>query len=359
MDQYTSYAFISYSHKDMRIAKWLQRHLEEYRLPSELHCDIVGSSRFVRPVYRDQSDFSSGVLTREIIRHLEASKYLLVVCSPDSAQSPYVNEEVRAFAEMGRAERIIPILANGDYYPDGTMYPDWLRDYTATNKDVLLAINLSRGHRQEGLVKIVARLLGVSFDSLWQRHKRRLRTLRAYYLTGAFGIVLAMSAFAVPYALDLRIKPEAPGLPLPQACEIVVAGKRIPVSSVDTLVSASLPGYCRFRKVRVQLYTNYFQNIDTVFNPGIGKHDIMLHRDDTFGIVGGCIVDENRRPVSHATVSIGEIATETNEDGTFQLSIPVSLQTAEYDLHVQTQEGVIWDINDLIPSPDGVYILHH
>ena len=33
---YQYYAFISYSHKDMKWARWLQKRLETYKLPSKL-----------------------------------------------------------------------------------------------------------------------------------------------------------------------------------------------------------------------------------------------------------------------------------------------------------------------------------
>lgn len=34
--KYKRYAFISYSHKDIKEAKWLHKHLEYYKLPSDI-----------------------------------------------------------------------------------------------------------------------------------------------------------------------------------------------------------------------------------------------------------------------------------------------------------------------------------
>ena len=39
-EKYRYYAFISYNHKDEREAKWLQRQLEHYRLPSVARKEI-------------------------------------------------------------------------------------------------------------------------------------------------------------------------------------------------------------------------------------------------------------------------------------------------------------------------------
>ena len=99
------YAFISYNHKDQEMAKWLQAKLESYKLPTEIHNEFE-NSRYLRPVFRDKTDLNAGILSEELKKHLISSKYLVVVCSPNSAKSKWVNDEVKVFLEMGRAERI-------------------------------------------------------------------------------------------------------------------------------------------------------------------------------------------------------------------------------------------------------------
>ena len=50
----------------------------------------------MRPIFRDREDFSAGhSLTAQTIAALEASQFLVVICSPAAAQSAYVDEEVR------------------------------------------------------------------------------------------------------------------------------------------------------------------------------------------------------------------------------------------------------------------------
>ncbi|MBI4028147.1 MAG: toll/interleukin-1 receptor domain-containing protein [Verrucomicrobia bacterium] len=54
MKEYTYYAFISYSRKDEKWAKWLQKKLETYRLPSALCRESDGKvPNYTRPVFRD------------------------------------------------------------------------------------------------------------------------------------------------------------------------------------------------------------------------------------------------------------------------------------------------------------------
>ncbi len=52
----------------------------------------------LRPIFRDREDFSAGgSLNDQSIAALDASAALIVLCSPASAKSHYVNEEIRLF----------------------------------------------------------------------------------------------------------------------------------------------------------------------------------------------------------------------------------------------------------------------
>ncbi len=47
-------------------------------------------------------------------RALEVSDYLIVLCSPRSAVSPWVSKEVEAFKELGCSDRILAIIIAGE-----------------------------------------------------------------------------------------------------------------------------------------------------------------------------------------------------------------------------------------------------
>jgi hypothetical protein len=91
-------AFLSYSHDDQRWAKWLQRALETYRVPSRLvgmQTAIGLLPRRLAPVCRDRSDMSSSPdLSANIKQALLASANLIVICSPSASTSRWVNEEI-------------------------------------------------------------------------------------------------------------------------------------------------------------------------------------------------------------------------------------------------------------------------
>ena len=75
------------------------RTLENYRIPTDLvgRATAVGPvPRTLRPIFRDRDDFSAGPsLTEQTRAALEASRFLIVVCSPNALSSTYVNEEIR------------------------------------------------------------------------------------------------------------------------------------------------------------------------------------------------------------------------------------------------------------------------
>ena len=45
--------------------------------------------------------------------NLDKSKYLILICSPNSAKSEYVNDEAEYFIKNGRTDHIIPLIVDG------------------------------------------------------------------------------------------------------------------------------------------------------------------------------------------------------------------------------------------------------
>lgn len=106
------YAFISYKSEDVEWAIWLQHELEHYHLPASFNgrTDI---RQELRPVFRDIDELAAGNLPEQIKRALENSQNLIVVCSPQAAASPWVNQEVQTFIALGRTNRIFPFIVEG------------------------------------------------------------------------------------------------------------------------------------------------------------------------------------------------------------------------------------------------------
>src|SRR6516165_11933009 len=79
-------AFLSYSHRDKARAKWLHAALEGYRIDKDLDGRETPAGpvpKTLRPIFRDREDFSDGhSLSEQTLAALEASQFLIVVCSP-------------------------------------------------------------------------------------------------------------------------------------------------------------------------------------------------------------------------------------------------------------------------------------
>lgn len=197
------FAFISYKREDEWWAKWLQRKLEHYKLPSNLN-GRTDLPKEIRPIFRDKSDLAGGVLADEINNALANSKYLIVICSPRAAQSEWVGKEVQTFIDLGRTDKIIPFIIGGIAHaqtPEDECFPLALRNLPANRE--LLGVNINEMGRDAAAVKVVVQMFGLRFDELWQRWERDLR--RRILLIGT-ALLVAIIGVAVALGFLRRNK---------------------------------------------------------------------------------------------------------------------------------------------------------
>ncbi len=195
-------AFISYSHADAQTAAWLHRALERYKVPRRLVDALKLDRSNIGRVFRDFDELGTATsLTAKIQEALDASATLVVICSPNARVSPWVRKEIAYFRSRHPERSVLPLIAQGT--PDEAM-PDELKFRIAPDgsltgvADEALGVALTTG-RKTALLRIVAGLLGVSFDDLrrreQQRRQRRLVGVTAASLTAAaFSIGLAIFA---------------------------------------------------------------------------------------------------------------------------------------------------------------------
>lgn len=185
-------AFLSYSHADARQAQSLHHFIEGYSIPKRLVGRETNQGiipKRLRPVFKDRDELpSASDLRSEINEALKSSEHLIVICSPDSARSRWVNEEVLTFKRMGRASRILCIIISGE--PHATDIPgreaeecfcEALRFYVDDNgmlthkraEPVAADSRFGGDGRHPARLKIVAGMLGLGFDDLRQRDMRQ------------------------------------------------------------------------------------------------------------------------------------------------------------------------------------------
>jgi WD40 repeat protein len=216
-DQPKYWAFISYSHADAKWGKWLHKKLETFPVPRAL----VGKEtergykvpKRLMPIFRDREELpGSATLKDNIQEALEQSRYLVVICSPRSAASIWVNEEVLTFKAMGRSDRVLCLIVDGE--PNATdkpgsglleCFPPAVRHSVNSDRSLSqqreepIAADARQGKdgKVDALLKLASGLLGVGFDDLRQRDARRRRRRKALYAMAAmaFTALLAWGAW--------------------------------------------------------------------------------------------------------------------------------------------------------------------
>jgi tetratricopeptide (TPR) repeat protein len=206
-------AFISYNHRDRKVASWLHSALETYRIPRalagrETPLGVLG--RRLPPVFQDRAELAASTdLAASVLTALEQSNALIVICSPNGRRSRWVNEEIRTFTRMGRRHRIQCLIAGGEpnasnvagMDPELEALPPAL--FEGGESEPLGAdIRPGQDGRLNGKLKLLAGLLGVDYDELRQREAgRRQRRLAIIAAASGVGFV-AMSALAVTAVLQ-------------------------------------------------------------------------------------------------------------------------------------------------------------
>lgn len=194
---YDYYAFISYSSKNVNWARWLQNRLETYRLPAKTRKENAHLPSKISPIFRDETDLSGGVLLESLQKELQASQYLIVICSPESAASEWVGTEISYFASLGREKNIIPFIVDGE--PDAAdpareCFPAELRNMESE----LLGISVPELGRRPAFLRVVSTLLQLKYDQVVQRDRAR-RIRNGFLLGTAAAIAIAVLLWTVWY----------------------------------------------------------------------------------------------------------------------------------------------------------------
>ena len=212
-------AFISYRHvePDRGWAKWLHGALETYRVPKQLVAK--GYPKRLERVFRDEEELPANAdLSSQITAALNESKFLIVVCSPRAVESRWVNAEVEHFRKLGRHDRILALLVEGepgksfpkalveirrsvvDAASDGTTYThEVVEDVEPLAADVRpeRSDQNPQALRNNARLRLMACILGCRFDDLRQRDAERHGQLMRRVGAGLAAMVLVLSGLTV------------------------------------------------------------------------------------------------------------------------------------------------------------------
>lgn len=191
-------AFISYNRNDRAFASRLERDVERFAVPKSLR-----ASRRRLKVFRDTDDMTGTDYGKAIRRHLDASRKLIVVCSPNARESNFVNDEINYFIEGHSPEAVVPVMLEGipnNETNDESMYtfPPALQeamgmplgiDYRSWQTGAL-----SRRKFRDQWYTLLAELLDTSRDQIEQRDLHQ-KTVRRSLAGGLAAIVLSVTGF--------------------------------------------------------------------------------------------------------------------------------------------------------------------
>ena len=200
-------AFISYRHKplDSEVAGKLHKRIERYVIPSDLRKE---GEKKLGLVFRDQEELPIADDLDENIRlALDRSEFLIVICTPDTPGSVWVQREISYFLEHHSRNHILTVLAAGT---PAESFPSLLTEKRDESGNLLervepLAANIAadsarvrnRLFRTESL-RILASLIGCPYDALYRREQR----FRMQRLLALFAAVTAVAAAFVCLLLN-------------------------------------------------------------------------------------------------------------------------------------------------------------
>ena len=349
--EYKYYAFISYNSKDTEWGKRVQRKLEHYRMPATL-CNEHGWERTpIKPVFFAPTDIQPGGLSEELQERLRASKNLIVICSPNSAQSEWVGKEIAFFHQLGRTKQIHFFIVDGKPH-SGDKETECFNPVVETlGLPEILGANIHEKiyrwpwlNKERAYVQLVSKLLGVEFDAIWQRHKRLLiRKMIAWtigilvVLTALFGVWLANQPVDVEVKLN---EASAYNNNLPPLKDAVVTlsldneSKTDTISSLDSHATFSnIPHQYINNKVRVTVDCQDFQIVDTTLVL-TEQVTLNIYRDpQVYGNVHFRLWNLNtEHAVAHSSVEIAGQQITSDEEGRVSLVVPLELQKTKYSI---------------------------
>lgn len=202
-------AFISYSHADMKVARWLHRAIENYHVPKGL-VGTIGERgpipQRLRPVFRDEDELAGAAeLGPKLQGALARSDALIVICSPAAARSQWVDKEIRAFKTMNPDAPVFGVIAAGtpgdaaqDCFPAPLLFAlDEQGELDRARPLEPLAPDLQKNERNVVKLKLIAGLLGASYAALYRRDQRRSRRIAAGLSAAALLLIILLSGLSI------------------------------------------------------------------------------------------------------------------------------------------------------------------
>lgn len=241
MDSYHYKAFISYNHnpRDSKVTRHLQNKLENFRIPKGLRNGR--GPKGVGRVFLDKGELEvAGDLDKKILWALEHSEYLIVICSPESVESPWVKKEIEYFLQFHEKGNILTVVTEGepmDVLPEALLFREVVSDtgeHVRIPQEPLACDyrgSIRKAEKTE-LPRLVAALIGCRYDDLMQRQRNyKMKRLIAVIASAAvafacFACYMIWSNIQINENYEASLKEQSESLSL-QSAEALEKGDRI------------------------------------------------------------------------------------------------------------------------------------
>ena len=343
------FAFISYNSKDISWGKQLQRKLEHYRLPATL-CSERGWGRTpLKPIFFAPTDIQPGDLTEEIKSRLRDSQHLIVICSPNSAQSDWVGKEIAYFHSLGRTRNIHFFIVDGIPHSRDINTECFNSIVDDLGLPEILGANIHEKvfrwpwmNKERAYVQLISKLLGVEFDTIWQRHKRLLiQKVICWSIATLMVIASLIGVWVKNQSVDVRLHLQQSSMnndqlpPLENAVVRITLDNETKVDTVpslaDSALFANIPSKYMGQMVDISFQCRDFLPIDTTL---ILSQKITLdikRNPDIYGRVYTQIYSlAHESGVAGVVITIAGQEIVSDSNGYISTFIPLEIQQEKY-----------------------------
>lgn len=347
--QYKYFAFISYNSQDARWGRRLQKKLEGYRMPATLCSEYGWKRRPIDPVFYAPTDIQPGDLRQELESRLRKSRHLIVICSPHSAKAQWVGWEISYFHSLGRAKNIHFFIVEGEPHSTNANRECFNPIIEELGIPEQLGANIHERmslwpwiNRERAYAQLVTKLLGVEFDSLWQRHKRQLYRQYTLWVVGVISVLaVVFGVWNANHLVDVKVslrESSAHNEHLPPLRGAVVSiifnneTKRDTLWDINDIVSfSSIPNKAIGHSAQITFVCSNWMMIDTTLLLGRDM-SLGIKRDPKpYGIVSFTLWD-SKKQMGRAgeEVVVANINAISDSEGMVRLFVPLERQDTAY-----------------------------
>ena len=348
--QFKYFAFISYSSHDTKWGKRLHKKLESYSIPSTLSKKHGWKRKPLNPIFFAPYEIQPGSLSEELKDRLRESRNLIVICSPNSAQSYWVGLEIEFFHQLGRTKDIHFFVIDGVPNSGDKTTECFNNKIKELGIPEILGANIHEKvyrwswlNRERAYVQIITKLLGVEFDSIWQRHKRMLWQKIILWIIGLTAVLAALTGtWMTNRPMDVKVSLNEVSVhnnnlpPLHNAVITLMLDNERKTDTLHTMDNTTtftnIPANMLGKKVRVQFVCEDWCTTDTTLE--LSKNIALnISRDiNAFGHVRFTLYDSQVTPIAGKTINISGVKATSNAQGVVDAIIPIEKQNIIYNL---------------------------